>query len=177
MKPWKWNSSYDEDENLDWLLMRGGPIVKYHSTTVLQEHLEELAKLRYQVIDLSTSNWTRKNAHQKIKAGFNFPDYYGENIAAFDDCLSDMFSTKYPGLIIVLRNFDAFYSEDKNFADAILDSISRESWAWLLAGQKLISLVQSKDPHLEINKIGGVNPGWNGSEWLDARRIGRKNKT
>jgi RNAse (barnase) inhibitor barstar len=170
MSNWKWNQSYDEDENLDWLMVRNGPIIKYFSSSVLEEDIKKLENMRYNIIDLSTSNWTIKNAHIQIKDGFGFPDYYGGNRNAFEDCLNDMFNKKYKGLVIVFRNFDNFYSQNKDFSESILDGIMSVSWIWLLAGQKLITLIQSDNPNLEIRKIGGFEPSWNSQEWLNSSR-------
>lgn len=170
MANWKWDRSYDEDENFDWLMVRGGPIVKYFSLEVLEKDINELEKMWYQIIDLSTFNWSRDNAHKKIKEGFDFPDYYGENLAAFKDCLGDKFNKKYRGIVIVLRHFDSFYSKEKDFSQGLLDAIFRESWEWLLAGKKIITMVQCDDPDFEIHKVGGFEPSWNGWEWLNSSR-------
>lgn len=167
---WKWDRSYDEDENFDWLIIRDGPIVKYFSSEVLEEDINELDKIRYQIIDLSTSSWSQDNAHKKIKEGFDFPDYYGENRAAFRDCLDDKFDKKYNGLVIVLRHFDSLYSRDKGFSKDLLDDIISVTWTWLLAGKKIITMVHSDNPDFEINKVGGFEPSWNGKEWANSTR-------
>lgn len=173
--PWKWNRSYDEDENFDWLTLRNGPIVKYHSREVLKEDTLELEKLGYQVIELSTTSWTKRNVHEKMREGFDFPDYYGENIMAFRDCLDDKFDKRYKGLIIVLNHFDSFYEQAKDFSESLLEVIITVAWTWLLAEQKLILFVHSDDPRFSIGKVGGFEPGWNGTEWLDEDR--RKSRT
>ncbi len=170
MSTWKWNRSYDEEENLDWLIIRDGPIVKYFSSDILEEDIKELDKMRYQIIDLSTSDWTPENAHKKIQVGFDFPDYYGGNRAAFEDCLDDKFDKKYRGLVIVFRHFDKFYSENKEFSESLMDGISSVAWTWLLTGQRLITIIQSDDPDLEIDRVGGYQPSWNGAEWFDDKR-------
>jgi RNAse (barnase) inhibitor barstar len=167
---WKWDSTYDEDENLDWLIMRAGPISKYFSAQILDQNLRELEKLRYQLIDVSASRWTSKNVYDEIGKTFNFPDYFGKNLNALDDCLSDLFNPRYKGLVVVIRNFDRFYEENKNLADDILDVFCAVSWEWLLAERKLIVFLQSNDADLEIRKVGGWSPRWNASEWLDSDR-------
>lgn len=170
MANWKWDRSYDEDESLDWSIIRDGPIVKYFSSEIMEKHINELDKMRYQVIDVSTSSWTMENVHKKMGKAFKFPEYYGENLAAFADCLDDMFDKKYNGLVIVLRHFDGFYSKEEDFSQGLLDAIFRVSWAWLLAGKKIITMVQCDDPDFEIHKVGGFEPSWNGWEWLNSSR-------
>lgn len=167
---WKWNSSYDETESIDWLVVRNGPIVKYFSKKNLEEDVKELGKIGYRIIEFSTTNWTRENVHEKIREDFGFPDYYGENISAFKDCLDDKFNKKYKGLVVVLSNFDSFYSKNKDFSESLMNAIFNVSWSWLLAEQKLILLIQSDDPNLVIDKVGGFEPDWNGEEWLNEKR-------
>lgn len=170
MSHWKWSGTYEENNRLDWSLMKDGPIMKYHSADTLEIDVNELEKMGYRVIDVSVANWTRENAHKKIKNDFDFPDYYGENLAAFEDCLNDLFNNKLPGLVIVFRQFDGFYKREIQFSKGLLDAIYRQSWSWLLAGNKLITLLHSDDPDLEIMEIGGFSPLWNGKEWLDSIR-------
>ncbi|MDD2797972.1 MAG: barstar family protein [Bacteroidales bacterium] len=174
MANWKWDRSYDEDESLDWTIIRNGPIVKYFSSDILEQHIVDLKKMRYQVVDVSVSTWTKDNAHRKIREAFDFPEYYGENSAAFGDCLDDMFNRKYIGLVIVFRHFDNFYSKEQDFSEALLDSIFGVTWAWLLTGQKLITIIQCENPDFETNKVGGFVPSWNGWEWLNSRREKKK---
>lgn len=170
MANWKWNSSYDGDENLDWSIVRDGPIVKYFSSEILEKHINELDTMRYQIIDISTYNWTKENTLKKLGESFTFPEYYGENITSFKDCLDDMFDKKYNGLVIVLRHFNRFYSKEQDFSKDILNTIARVSWTWLLAGKKIITMIQSDDPDFEIHNIGGFEPSWNGWEWLNSSR-------
>jgi len=167
---WKWNRSYDEDENLDWLMIRNGPIVKYFSQEVLENDVEELEKVGSQIVELSTKNWSKENAHKKIQRGFDFPDYYGKNLDAFEDCLDDKFNKKYKGLVVVLKQFDSFHQQSKDFSEAMLDVIVNVAWTWLLAGQKLILFVHSNNPNLVIDKVGGFKPDWNGEEWFNDSR-------
>lgn len=170
MANWKWDRSYDEDQNFDWLLVRDGPIVKYFSSQVLEEDINELDKIRYQIIDLSVSSWTTDNAHKRIKEMFGFPDYYGENRAAFRDCLNDKFDRKCNGLVIALRHFDSLYYREKSFSEDLLDDIVSVTWTWLLAGKKIITLIQSDNPDFGIDKVGGFKPSWNQKEWANSAR-------
>jgi RNAse (barnase) inhibitor barstar len=156
-------------------ILTQGPVSMYFKNGILDEDAQWFLDNRFQVIDINTVSWTKKNAHRKVKLALNFPDYYGENINAFDDCLSDMKDKRYRGLVIIFRNFDSFLNEDKILATQILDSISCMSRVWLISDYKLISLIQSIDPDLVLPKLGGIVPSWNGGEWLDANRVQRIN--
>ena len=79
------NSSYDESASLDWLLLRSGSVVKYFSQDILNEDIDGLYNLRYQVLDMNMFKWTSKTVHKHLQENFDFPEYYGENLNAFRD--------------------------------------------------------------------------------------------
>ena len=162
--------SKEEKTARDIEILRNGPICKYFKNSILDEDLIWFSNSNFEIIEMYCQNWSRKNAHEKLKLALNFPDYYGENLDAFADCLSDMYNKRYRGLILVFRRYDHFVEEDGKFAEAILDIIARESRAWLLSGQKLIGLVQSDNPDLNFPKLGGTSPDWNAAEWLNEYR-------
>lgn len=151
-------------------ILTNGSICMYYKNSILNEDLTWFTNNNYEAFDINTKNWTSKNAHIKLKNELGFPDYYGENLNAFDDCLGDMFNPKYKGLILAFRNFDNFVFEDHKFAEGILDIISANSRVWLLKGKKLITLLQSNNPDLHFPKLGGTKPFWNASEWFNSDR-------
>ncbi len=157
-------------EGKDIEILKNGPICKYFKTAVLDEDLIWFQNNKFEIIDINLSNWTKKNFHKKLKDSLNFPNYYGENLDAFNDCLSDMLDNRFNGLILVFRNFDNFYIEDNSNSEAILDIISKESRNWLLFGKKLIVLLQSNDSNIDFSELGGVSPHWNTSERLNSDR-------
>jgi RNAse (barnase) inhibitor barstar len=125
---------------------------------------------RYRIIDIDTRNWTAKTAHKYLKEQMGFPDYYGENLNAFSDCLRDIYPANHRGLVIVFRHFDNIATQDKSFCEGLLDMIAWQSREWLVFGKRLIGIVQSDDPHIEFDKVGGYYPFWNGREWLTESR-------
>jgi RNAse (barnase) inhibitor barstar len=159
-----------EDE-LDFQILRQGAICMYYKMEILDNDLYWFLDARYKIIDIDSAKWTSKTAHKYIKEGFSFPDYYGENLNAFNDCLGDLYPDNYyQGVVIVFRHYDDFSREDKAFSEALLDIIACQSREWLLSGKRLIGLIQSNDPDLFFEKVGGYHPRWNGLEWLNERR-------
>lgn len=158
-----------EDE-LDYNILKNGSIVKYHNPIILDDDLKWFDKNNYNLIDINTSNWTSANFHQKVKSSLQFPEYYGENMNALIDCLGDMNNKRYKGLLIVLRNFESLSESDRLLSESFLDIISITSRRWLLENFYFICIVQSNDPDIVYNKLGGVQPLWNGDEFLDSNR-------
>ena len=161
-----------ENKNLkkDIQILKDGPICKYFKNSILDEDVNWFIENRFDVYDMNTRDWNRSNFHKRIKQKLNFPDYYGENLDAFDDCLGDMRNPRYEGVVLVFRGYDEFINNSNKLAETILDIVAKESRVWLLEGQKLISLIQTNNPNLELPELGGVSPTWNSEEWLNNKR-------
>ena len=161
---------FTNDTELDLRILQDGAISLYHDQTFLDHDLNELKKLDYQVVDFNTSDWTSKTVHQELKKGLEFPDYYGENLDAFNDCLGGLNMTDQKGLVVVFRHFDKPVTTEKKWCEGLLDVISEQSRKWLLTNKRLIGLIQSDNPDLNFSKLGGLTPTWNRQEWLDESR-------
>ena len=151
-------------------ILKDGPIRKYFKNRVLDEDLSWFNNNNFEIIEMNCRNWNNKNAHKKLKDALNFPDYYGENLNAFADCLTDIYNNRYRGLVLVFRRYDDFVEESRVFAEGILDAIAKESRVGLVLGRKLIVLIQSNDPYLDFPELGGTSPSWNETEWLNENR-------
>jgi hypothetical protein len=75
--------------------------------------------------DLSTTIASIANA-------FLFPDYYGENLNAFDECINDLEWLNKSNYALVIENSEAFMANDtsdnKSYLVKFLGEISKE-WA------------------------------------------------
>ena len=161
----------DIKSDIAFNILSDGPVSMYHDIKILDTDLKWFKGNNYTVYDFDASNWTIDQAHADIKEVMDFPDYYGHNLSAFNDCLGDTYSADHKGQVIVLRHFDTFFNNDKEFCLGLLDIIADNSRRWLLTGQRLIGIIQSDDPHFHTEKIGGHNPTWNRKEWLNVDRI------
>lgn len=115
--------------------------------------------------------------HDDIASGLCFPDYYGHNLNALNDCMRDVSSGDYgwdaeaeTGLVIVLRAFDAFTRVDRPTAQILLDIFARQAGRAMLIGHRIICLVQSNDSQLAFDPVGAMPVMWNDAEWLDSTR-------
>lgn len=155
---------------LDIQILLNGPICKYFKNTVLNKDLQWFEHHHYQIFDLDVQLWTPQNLHLNLKVQLGFPEYYGENIHAFNDCLRDLCSSYTRGLILVFRNFDDLVDYNKDICEDLLEVVAVNSYRCLVNGQRFICLIQSKDPDLNFEKIGGISPQWNSAEWFDKHR-------
>jgi RNAse (barnase) inhibitor barstar len=85
---------------LPWL--RSGPLLRVHSTA--RGHLDAfLAGHAYRRYDLDGRVMTsRAAAHSELARAFAFPDHYGENWDAFDECFGDLIDRHSGDLIAVV---------------------------------------------------------------------------
>ena len=158
------------NSDIAFKILSDGPISMYHDMAILDKDLKWFEENNYTVFDFDTMNWTIKQAHSDIKNKMDFPDYYGANLNAFNDCLGDTYTTDHKGQVIVFQHFDIISKKEKDFCQGLLDVIANNSRSWLLTGQRLIGIVQSDDPNIFYDNVGGNPPYWNRQEWFDASR-------
>jgi hypothetical protein len=114
--------------------------------------------------------------HGDLGRVLRFPDYYGENLNAFNDCMRNVAARQYgfpenaTGLVLVLTGFDEFAREFPDQAHGLLDVFAVRSRGAMLAGEQLICFVQSDDPRFSLAPVGATPLLWNEAEWLNARR-------
>jgi hypothetical protein len=166
-------------ERLDWQILRDGAIHLYWRSEYLAEDERWFADHGYRLYRFDCSTWTSSD---EMFADFGrvleFPDWWGRNINALDECMADLAIGTGAGAALLLSNFDIYFfgsgaatlMSGRIEAEVVLDIISRASQFQLLNGRRLVALIQTKDPKLHIGKLGGMAPCWNRREWLDAKR-------
>ena len=111
-----------------------------------------------------------------LASSLDFPDCFGRNLDALNDCMSDVASGDYgwrneaTGLVIVLYRFDAFSRADGVAAHALLSIIARSARSAMLIGNRFLCLAQSDDARLSLQPVGETPVEWNDHEWLDVKR-------
>lgn len=131
----------------------------------------------YRVVTLDASSWRgEQDMHSGIAQALSFPDYYGHNFNALNDCLSDVadcaygFSADDTGLILVIERYDTFLGRSPEIAHYLVHSYAHAARLAALVGHRMLCLLQSHDPDLVVPDVGASHVGWNPEEWLDANR-------
>jgi RNAse (barnase) inhibitor barstar len=175
MAPFDLDSSVSQV--LDWRLAANGPVTKFWDLGILAESLHWLVAHEYDVVSVAAAPLINEaDLHRAIALALDFPDYYGANLAALNDCLSDVAGFNYgttreaTGLVLVFRRFDRFAARQPRVAHAVLDIFASQARSALLIGHRMICLVQSDDPDLRFEPVGASPVSWNDAEWLDAKR-------
>ncbi len=170
----------DEHENqLDWKILRDGSVALYWKRELLDEDVSWFRQQNYQVFSFDCQQWSStEEMHTDFQRTLSFPAYYGRNLDALNDCLSDLPVPDVGGIALVLSRFDAYtkgpgattVGSDRPEAEVVLDLLARASRYYLLTGRRLLTLVQSDDPRIRFDGLACVFAGWNQREWLNKNR-------
>lgn len=164
---------------LDFRLASDSFITLFWNQAVLKESTEWLLDHGYLVVWLDTIGWTSETEmHRDFADGLEFPDYYGETFDALSDCLGDVVAYEYgsaadaTGLVLVLTGYDGFVRSNPEAAHTLLDIFALAARAGALIGHRMMCLVQSDDPQLELAAVGASPVWWNDAEWRPNKRSG-----
>ena len=161
----------EECQRLDWELLQNGAVSLYFRREVLAEDIEWLKEHDYRVDTFECSGWlSESEMHEALSCGLQFPDYYGRNLDALNDCISDIEVPEEGGRVLVFNRYDSFAARVPDIAWSVLDLMEFRSRRFLLFGRRLIILVQSDDPEISFEFVGGCSVMWNPREWLRSSR-------
>lgn len=173
------------DEQLDWIILRDGGVCLYWRQEILTDSVNWLKSNGYKIIPFDAVDWqsaseseSERRMHESFKAQLSFPDYYGNNLDALDECmLDDLVVPDSGGLALVLNHYDRFYepvhnqsSDERSTADVVLSIFATAVRYHMLFGRRLLILVQSDDPNIRFGRLGGAAAWWNHREWLNKNR-------
>jgi RNAse (barnase) inhibitor barstar len=161
------DNSPETFQRLDWDILQKGWASLYFKQAVLDEDIRWFNNNNFHVVEFDCKSWSDiSSMHRNFKEALNFPDYYGNNLNALNDCLSDI-EIVDAGLIIVFRRFDNI---EMDLARSLVDIFAVNSRLHLLFGKKLITLIQVNNAGYRIEE-GEVNfVSWNRKEFLGSSR-------
>jgi RNAse (barnase) inhibitor barstar len=158
-------------ERLDYAILQNSPIALYWSVEVFENHSTWFAENGYRNVSFDAGTWnTEQTFHEDLKANLEFPEYYGMNLDALNDCLGDLDFSDCDGIAIAVRNYHAFSESFPRAAQVFLDVVADNSWNHLLFGKRLVSLVQTDKANAVFAPVGARPVMWNPEEWLNIRR-------
>lgn len=172
-----WDADADITHAVDFRLVQNTFVTMFWSSSLLDENVDWLRSHGYDVVEFDASSWTDEAAAlADIANGLGFPNYFGRNLDALNDCMSDVgagdygWDAKGTGLVIVLTGFDHFATVDRRVAQAMLDIFADQARGALLVGNRIICLVQSDDPRLTFEPVGAMPVLWNDAGWGNSKR-------
>jgi Barstar (barnase inhibitor) len=158
-------------------LLAESAVTLFWRPELLHQTVAALRAHGYQIVSVDASSWTADDRmHAAIADALAFPDYYGRNLDALNDCLRDVIDGEYgwardgAGLVLVFTGYHVFAAHRPRSAQLVLDIIASRARGALLLGRRLICLVQSDDPAIEFDPVGAQPVAWNDREWPAANR-------
>jgi RNAse (barnase) inhibitor barstar len=163
---------HDRDlQRLDWQLLRNGPVSLYYRPNIIAHDIAWLTNHGYRIHRFDCRSWqTSTDMHLALATELGFPDYYGHNLHALNDCLSDLQIPDASGCVLVFLHYDQVTRHLPALAWPVLDILATQARSFLLFGQRLITLIQSDDPEICFDAVGACPIMWNSREWLDKNR-------
>ena len=162
---------------VDFRLVHDTFVTMFWRASLLDETVDWLQAHAYDVVEFDAGTWAATaDMFTDVAAGLDFPDYFGRNLDALNDCMRDVASGYYgwhadaTGLVIVLRAFDAFASVDRRTAQIVLDIFADQARSAILIDNRIICLLQSNDPQLTFEPVGATPVLWNDAESADSKR-------
>jgi RNAse (barnase) inhibitor barstar len=161
----------DEWQRLDWQLLQNSAVTLYFSGAILEADTSWFLGQGYRVLSVEAEAYgSPASLLRALGDVLAFPEYYGQNLNAFNDCLSDVDIPLEGGVLLVLHDFHAFAQHSRPIAQAILDILAENSRRFLMTGQRFLVLVHSTDPRITFEPVGATPVMWNPQEWLDSKR-------
>jgi RNAse (barnase) inhibitor barstar len=172
-----WDPDAEITHPVDFRLVHNTFVTMFWRSPLLDETIDWLRSHGYHVAEFDAGSWgSDADMYDDVALGLNFPDYFGRNLDALNDCMRDVASGDYgwdadaTGLVIVLRAFDAFTAVDRRTAQIMLDIFADQARCAILIGHRIICLVQSDDPRLSFEAVGAMPVMWNDAEQLNSKR-------
>lgn len=172
-----WDADAETSHAVDFRLVHNTFVTMFWQPSVLDETVIWLLQHGYDVATFDAATWTTPgDMFGDVAQRLDFPDYFGRNLDALNDCMRDVASCDYgwrpdaTGLVIVLRAFDAFATVDRRTAQIMLEIFADQARSAILIGNRILCLVQSNDPRLSFEPVGAVPVTWNDAEWLNSKR-------
>jgi hypothetical protein len=103
-------------------------------------------------------------AHGEIRRALGFAKSYGRNADAFVDLAYELPIRPDTGLVLALTRFDEYIRRQPTSAVQLLQTFAKVAWSHLVENRRLLILVQSDDPRIEIPLVGARRPSWNDRE-------------
>ena len=161
------NDTKEIFQRLDWIILKKGWISLYWKESILKKDLKWFENENYNIVEFDFRSWANDaKMHEQLKIKLNFPDYYGGNFDALNDCLT-CFQINGIGQVVVFNHLDSI---DSDAIHTLLDIFADNSRRHMLFGERFFVLAQVDNPKFKIDPVGATAVSWNEQEWLVSNR-------
>jgi hypothetical protein len=135
-------------QRLDWQLLQNSSVHRYRSDAEMERTATGLGRLGYAMHRLDAGSWRHEDEmHSALAAELHFPSYYGRNLDALNDVLSDVAEYRYgsdpetTGTVLVLSGYEPFAQRAPRLAHTLLNIFAVNARLGLLVGHPMLCLV------------------------------------
>ncbi|MFZ0520546.1 MAG: barstar family protein [Candidatus Acidiferrales bacterium] len=164
---------------IDWNILRDGGVALYWRRDIFNEDVGWFLQQNYQVFSFDCARWaSSQEMHADFRRTLSFPAYYGMNLDAFNDCLSDLAVPEAGGIALSFTQFEKYADglgadlmvSGRPEAEVVINILANASRYFLLTGSRLLSLIQTNDVQTRYDKLGCISAQWNRREWANKDR-------
>ncbi len=139
---------------LDFQLMMWSPVRWVHSRSRLDETTGWLREHDYHVVSVDASWLITSHMFRDLAAalGYAFHDQWQCLREGMAEAVGDALRHS-AGFALVLNDFDLFAGRHRDEAEVLLGLVAHSSWQFALLGRRVLCLVHTEDPNLEIRPI------------------------
>src|SRR4051794_22040436 len=106
-------------------LLRHGPIHRFADPEMMAEEVRDLKADGYHCVPFDCAAWAcEDDFHTAVASALRFPDFYGRNPDAFNDCLKSLKPDGGRGLVLVFSYWELFARVAGERAWHVLDIIA-----------------------------------------------------
>lgn len=150
----------EQRQRFDWSLLQNGFVHRYDTGFQLDAACARLATLGYLVHVVDGTGWRDSgDMHDALSEALSFPAYYGRNLDALSDVLSDVAAFAYgsdaasAGTVLAIRGFETIAKDDSATAAGVLDVYAGAARLAALYAHPMLCLVEST--RREFGRVGG----------------------
>ncbi|MDV6271512.1 barstar family protein [Rhodococcus globerulus] len=140
----------EQRQRFDWNLLQNGNVHRYETAFQLDSACTRLTDLGYLVHHIDGKSWTTvADMHTAFAKAMSFPAYYGRNLDALNDALSDVARFDYgsepasSGTVLAIAGYDTLAEIDRRTAAAVLDIFAVQAHLAALYAHPMMRLVES----------------------------------
>ncbi|SNT40197.1 Barstar (barnase inhibitor) [Rhodococcoides kyotonense] len=148
-------------QGFDWRLLQNGFVHTCRDRFTLDTAAGHLVDLHYLTHSFDASVWHDiVDMHTAFAETMSFPAYYGRNLDALNDVLSDVGRYSYgsdphsAGTVVTIAGFDSLLELDRRTALLVLDIFARQARLAALYGHAMLCLIETTNH--EFDRVGGM---------------------
>jgi hypothetical protein len=133
---------------LDFEMARDGFVSRLPFGVTLQDAESWFRREGYRVIEMEAESWVDdRHMHATFATALSFPDYFGMNLAALNDCMSDVAEAEYgwdgseTGVVLVLVGFDRFAKRRPRTAHHVQNILRTQGGYAALFGNRILTIL------------------------------------